>query len=133
MSKIQMPLVHDSYAKFQIADYLLWKLREYLDLPDSDDEMRENKAGLDVKIEVPNDALTIRLVISAHEANGAYGRFTDRNYTDVMETLLFLDQKLPDGLEFYEIFRANSRFIEVNYIIQSDSKLRCWYDANIRY
>ena len=132
MSKPQLPIALDAYAKGQIARYIGDQLRHYLDLPDPDDEMRDIEDGLDLSFHLPADSCVIGIRIDAYKADGSRGKFTKSNYHDIISALLHLNPELPDGLVFFEIFNSDHHFIDIRYIIDYDSPLRCWYDANLR-
>jgi hypothetical protein len=132
MSKLEIPLLHDHYAKWCIMNHVLDLYRHHLDLPDPDDEMRDEEGGLDVSFDPIYDSWACAIKVTAHKANGEPCDFTHRQYHDIMQAMVYVEQELPNGFCFFEIYTGNSRTLDIRYAIDHNDSVREWYNFNIK-
>lgn len=132
MSKLQIPIIHDEYAKSCIIDHVIGLLRHHLDLPDPDDELRDISPGLDVAGRSYKDTMVWGVTIASYDEHGNHTPISSKQYLQVLQACLFLEQDLPDGMGFFEIYYATDDAIELRYVIDRNDPLREWFNKNFR-
>ena len=130
MSKLQIPMIHDSYAMNNVASHVNDRMRYHLGLGDPDDEMREDVDGLDCDFVFFTNTTNFHLKIQPFKADGSVARFTHSQYVEIIEALGHTQTELPDGLEFFEIYTATENFLVISFIIDKNEPLRNWHTEN---
>ena len=132
MSKLEIPIIHDEYAKSCIIDYVIGLLSHYLDLPDPDDELRDIAPGLYVTGRNYKDTTVWSVTIASCDEHEKHTPISCKQYLQILEACLYLEQGLPDGMAFFEIYYATDDAIELRYVIDRNEPLREWFNKNFK-
>ena len=105
--------------------YLDGQLRNLLDLPDPDDEMRDIREGLDIECQF-RGTCTWEVLISSYSADGKpimiYPYFAEiLHAVGHLSTII-----VPTGLEFFECDAVTPYHVKIRIIINSESEYDSW-------